>query len=184
MQSQNHRIAEIGRGIWRSSNPGTRYKYSQLKPYLVGAWVSPRTETPQPFWETCARVQSPLERFYSYPLYFSLFPFLVVLSLGTTEKSLALPSLLLPIRCLYTRRQSLWAISSPGWMGPSISVWPYVRWSYSLITFVAQYWTSSRMSTSLFYWEAQTRTEHSRYVSLGLSRGEGSFSSTCCQCFC
>lgn len=36
LQSQNHRIYEIGRDLWRSSNLSTYYEYSQLKQVAQG----------------------------------------------------------------------------------------------------------------------------------------------------
>ena len=36
IQSQNHRIAEIGRDLWRSSNPSICYEYGQLKQVARG----------------------------------------------------------------------------------------------------------------------------------------------------
>lgn len=56
--AQNHRIAEVGRKLWRwpgSNLCSSTATYSrQPKNMLWAFWVSPRTETPQPLWAPCS----------------------------------------------------------------------------------------------------------------------------------
>lgn len=106
IQSQNHRIYEIGRDLWRSSNPRTCYEYSQLKQVAQGH-VLLCFEYLQ--WETHHKLSGKPVPVFNPPwksfacifkrnfLYLSLFTFLLVLSLCMTEKSLALSSKFSPM---------------------------------------------------------------------------------------
>lgn len=89
------------------------------------------------------------------------------LSLYTTEKSLTLPSLLFPIKYLYTLIRYLQAFSRLNSCSSPAS--PHIRCSSPLINFMALHRTSSNMFMSVPYWGAQDWTQHSRY---GLTRAE------------
>ena len=64
---------------------------------------------------------------------FSLCPLPLVLSLGTTEQSLAPSSLHPPCRYWCTLMRSPWAFSSPGWTVPAPSASPHRRFIFSFI---------------------------------------------------
>ena len=70
--------------------------------------------------------------------HFSLCPLPLVLSLGTTEKSLAPFSLQFSVRYLYSLIRSPWAFSSPGWTVP---FHPYERCSSPLIISMVLCWS-------------------------------------------
>ncbi|KAK2540579.1 hypothetical protein Q9966_004304 [Columba livia] len=92
---------------------------------------------------------------------FSLCPLPLVLSLYTTEKSLAPSSLHLPLEYLYTLMRSTRAFSrldSPS----SLSLAPYDRCSRPIIILVALSGTLSSMSVSLLHWRAQRWAQPSR----------------------
>lgn len=99
-------------------------------------------------------------------LHFSYCPLAFILSLATTENSLAPFSSLSPIMCLNTSR-----LNSPS----SLSLFFYMRCSEALTTFTAPHWTCS--STSMSSHNGELRTGLSSCVSPGLSRGKGSFHS-------
>lgn len=107
-QSQIHRTSEIiwsrpspfPELIWRSSGPMPLLRAGSVRAgysgsYPVGFWVSPRMATPQPLWATSFCVWSSVKKFhflFKWNLsYFSLCLLSLVLSLGTTVKSLDPP---------------------------------------------------------------------------------------------
>ena len=138
-----------------------------------GFWKSPRTETPQLPWATCDSAFTVKNCFLMFrrnlPC-FSLWPLPLVLSLGITKNSLALSSLHLHFRYLYTwmrftlepsllqAKQSL--ISQPFLIGEMLQF---------LIIFMAAHWTLSSSSISVFYWRAQNWPQYSR---CGLTNAE------------
>lgn len=110
----------------------------------------------------------------------------LVLTLGTTEKSLILSSLHLLFRCLYTLIRSYSASSStcgqPQLPQPSVLCEMFLSFHHlwgplsdSLC------WALSRMSMSLVYWEPSSGESIPGMVSVVLSREEGSPSLTHCQ---
>ena len=101
--SQNHRTVEVGRDLWRSSRPNPLLKQGHLQlvvqdcvqvasEYLQGRRLHTLLGQPVPV--------------ASHPHSFSLCPLPLVLSLGTTEKSLAPSSLHPPFRYSYTLTRS------------------------------------------------------------------------------
>uniref|UniRef100_A0A8B9QH24 Glycoprotein endo-alpha-1,2-mannosidase n=2 Tax=Apteryx owenii TaxID=8824 RepID=A0A8B9QH24_APTOW len=97
-------------------------------------------------------------------LCFSLCPLPLILSLGTTEKSLAPSSLDPPIRYLYLLiRISLSLLFSRLNRPSSLSFFSYKQCSSPLIVFVALCWTCSSRSVSVLYWGAQNWTQYSRW---------------------
>lgn len=70
--------------------------------------------------------------FKSNVLYFILCPLPLVLSLRTTEKSLALPSSLIPTSYIYTFKWSLWAFCSSGCGIPALLTLPVTSSPFSL----------------------------------------------------
>ena len=101
---------------------------------------------------------------------FSLCSLPLDLSLGTTEKSLALSSLHLPFSYLYMLTRSPWAFSPLGWTVTALSPSSQERCSRPLIIFMALCGTLSNMFMSLLYWGAQIWTQRSRW---GLTRWGG-----------
>ena len=84
----------------------------------------------------------------------------------------------LAIRCILLR--SPWSLVSSRLNSPGpFSLSSHVRCSKPLIVVVALCCTLSSKSTSVLYWGAQHRIQHSRCVSPGRSRGEGPSPSTC-----
>lgn len=86
--------------------------------------------------------------------YFSFCPLLLLLSLFTTEKVLAPPSLHLPlsINLLFSRMNSP---KSPGLSSQE-------RCSHSSVMFVVLHWTLSGVSMSFLYWGPQNWIQHSK----------------------
>lgn len=82
----------------------------------------------------------------------------LVLSPGTTEKSLSLSSLYPPWLYLYTLIRTLWAFSSPDWMAPALS---NNRCINPLVTSEPLFWTLSSSSISLLCLGTQNWTQHS-----------------------
>lgn len=92
-------------------------------------------------------------------LCFSFFPWSLILSLGTTEKSLAPASYTLPwgvsVHCWFP-----WVFSPPPWtFSQSLSVWQMLQ---SLSHFPGPLPDCVSMALSALYWEAQHWTPHSR----------------------
>ena len=97
-------------------------------------------------------------------LCFSLCPLPLVLSLGSTEKSLTPSSVHPSCRYLYTLMRYPWVCSSPGWTVPALLACPRSRCSSPLINFVAFHWALSCMSMSLLCWGAQNWTQYLNFV--------------------
>lgn len=121
IESHNHRTAEAERNLWDLlvQSPCSS---SHLRPIIQdsspgGFWVCRRMETTKDLWETCpgAVSSSPFTKYFLVLawtlLCFRLWPLQYVRSLGTTDNSLALFSLQLPFRCLYTLTRSLSKLS-------------------------------------------------------------------------
>ena len=108
--SQNHRMVEAGSNFWRSSGPiphcWSRDMYTHLPGTMSdGFRISPRMETPQIPWATCASDWSPSQEIYlswCSERNFCVLVLPLILSLGTTEESLAPSSLHSPFSYLYT----------------------------------------------------------------------------------
>lgn len=110
---------------------------------------------------------------------FKLCPLTLVLLPDTTEESLALPSRVVPPH-IYTY-----------WLDPpsllfstlnnssSLSLSLYVKYSCPFNSSAALLWICSSRSLSSFYWGSQAWPQYSCYVSLRLSRGEGSSPLAC-----
>jgi len=110
----------------------------------------------------------------------SLCPLPLVLSVGTTERSLAPSSLLLPTQVFVHTDEITPSLLFSRLSSPSIpSLSSYDRCSSPFIILVAFRWSHPSRSMSHLYWGAQCWTQQSRSVSPGLSRGEGSPPSTC-----
>ena len=98
------------------------------------------------------------------PPVFHFVPLLLVLLLGTIEKSLASPFLHPPFRYLYTlMRSPLSLLFSKLTSSSSLSFSSQKGCSSPFIIFVALHWTLSNTSVYLLYWGAQHWTQHSRY---------------------
>lgn len=107
------------------------------------------------------------------PPRFQLMPTASVLSLGTGWRAFVFftPSLQI---LKHFSKTSHSTFSSPGRTAVSLSSWersshPFISF---FIIFTALYWTLSRMSQCLWYWEAQKWTHHSGVASSGLCRRE------------
>jgi len=189
--SQNHRLAEVGRNLLGSSHPTPaqgRLTYSRLLSTVSrqGLNISRGGESTTSLGRLCQLLitLTVIMFFLMFKwnfLHLNLCPWRLVLSLGTTEK--ASSSLLpphqvfihvgkIPLSLFFSR------LNSPS----SLSLSAYERCPGPLIIFMAIHWSSSSMSTSLFYWGAQKRTQHPRCVSAGLSRGQGTPPVTCWPC--
>lgn len=106
-------MTEIGRHLWMSSflllkEESPKSAYLGLCP--DGFWNPPRMETPQLLWITCVSTQVPSQGKHGCwcsngTSCVSVCPLSLVLSLGTTEKSLCLSSLHLPLSYLYALRK-------------------------------------------------------------------------------
>ena len=136
-------------------------------------------------WSVTLAVRTCFLIFRGNLLCFSLWPWPLVLSLSTTEKSLAPSSLHPPLRYLYTLVRSPWAFSSPGWTVPALSAFPHSgdapvhsssSWSFaghssrSMSLFLTL--RTPELDPALQVWSHQC-----------LSRGGGPPPSTCWQCF-
>ena len=95
-------------------------------------------------------------------LYFNLCLLPFLLSLNTTEKSLA-PSSLLPEQ-VFIHMDKIPPIHFCFWLNSlsSLSLSLYDGCSNPLIIFIALQWTFSSMPMSLLYWGAQDWTQYSR----------------------
>lgn len=112
--------SEIARLLLRSLSPPRPARAESARAgcpeiCLVRFWISPRRKTPQPLWMTCSSAQSSHSKTVFCDVRHSLLCFILcppslVLSLGTTEKSLASSSLLF-IRSLCTSRR--WPLKHP-----------------------------------------------------------------------
>lgn len=94
-EAPKHTISGAGRHLWKLSSPAPLLKAGSARPGClehcpVVFWTSPRMETPQPVWVTCATVWPCSKKGF---LYLCLLP--LIFSLGITEKSVASSSLLL-----------------------------------------------------------------------------------------
>lgn len=122
-------MVEIRRDLWRSSGQTPPAQTEQPMagcPGLCpgGFWMSPWMETPQPPWIACLSAQSPSQQITMYwcsdnPPNFSLWPLPLILSVGTTEKSLAPSSLHSPFS-IYIHWQDPPKLSL-GWPVPALS---------------------------------------------------------------
>ena len=118
-KSQNHRLNEVGRALWKSSGPtpcSSRATYSKLPRIKSRELLKvSKEDSPPALCMVHANALSPTQhRCASWCSSLCLWPH--VLSLGTTEKSLALYSLHLPFRHLPL-----------GWTVPPLSVFPHRR---------------------------------------------------------
>lgn len=111
-------------------------------------------------------------------LYFILCLLCLVLSLRTTGKSFVQSFLFSPIRYLSTWIRSPWAFFASGRTVPAHSASPLIKDvsvpSSSLWRFSGLY-----LSMSVSFWDTKCQIQHSRCVSLVLSRGGGSPPSVC-----
>ena len=115
--------------------------------------ISPRTKSPQTLWATCASAWSPSQCFLMIwwkLLCFSLCPLPLILSLGTTERSLAPSSLCPPFSHLYTLTRSPLSLLSSRLNSPSsLYLSSEERYSGPLVLFLALHWTLQRVHVSL-----------------------------------
>lgn len=130
-----HRRAEVESKLWRSYNQPLYVSPVKLAmttpswwPWLCpdGFWVSLLTESPQILWATCASVWPPSQCFLMFEmnsLVLNLCLLPLGLLLGTTEKSLVtVSSSHHPTRTFIHIMGSPWALSSPGWQDPALSL--------------------------------------------------------------
>lgn len=94
----------------------------------------------------------------------NLFPLPLLLSLGATEKSLALSSVRLPFRYLYTLIRFPWGFSFLSWTATSLPTFPHGREGPSPLI-IQQFlcWNLSSIPMSVLYWRAQNWTQYFRY---------------------
>lgn len=111
-------------------------------PFSFSFWISPKKRIPQQFWAICTSAPSTTQ--YSsaslkfrekFPCY-SLCPLPLVLSRGTTEKSLALLSLHLHRRYTYAPMSFILNLFPSRFTSPSsLNLSLYVKWSSPLTEF-------------------------------------------------
>ena len=133
IDSENHRMAEVGSN-WSSlpAQAGPLFKLSQLP--RKSRWLhnnckdGDSTTSLSNLWQCSVTltVKTCFLVFRLDLLCFILNPLSLVLSQGTTEKSLAPFPSFPPIRCLDTRRRFLWPFSSPDWTVSVLSAFPHV----------------------------------------------------------
>ena len=172
-ESQNHKMVDFGWGLWRSSGPSPCWSSaicSQL-PRTVSRWllcISKHGDftTSLGNLHLCSftlTLKMCLLMFRWNLLCFNWCPLPLLLPLGTTEKSLALPFLHHPFRHLYTLIRSTVSLLFSRLISPSsLSLSLQERCSCPLIIFVALHLTVSSMSMSFLYWGTQNWTQHSR----------------------
>ena len=126
IHSQNHKMAEVGRDLWRSLCP------SQL-PRTASRWplnISEDGDSTTSLGNLCQCLITLTGKkcflmFRGNLLCFCLCPLLLVMSLGTTGRSLALSAMYPPFR--YICWDPPWAFSSPCWTIPALSTFPHGR---------------------------------------------------------
>jgi len=173
-------MAEFGRDPWRSSGPTLLLKQDHQEPgaqdhvqmafeCLQGGRLHNLSGQPLAILGHTHRVKKYFLMFRWTLLCFSLCPLPVVLSLGTTERSLALSASQPPCRYLYTLRRCplirlFSRLNSPSSLSPAAQE----TWSCCLVIFMAICWMLFSMSMSALCWGAQNWTPYSRYNLLGL----------------
>lgn len=110
-------------------------------------------------------------------LYFILCLLCLVLSLRTTGKSFVQSFLFFPIRYLSTWIRSPWDFAS-GRIVPAHSASPLIK-DVSLPSSSLWCFSDLYLSMSVSFWDTKCQIQHSRCVSLVLSRGGGSPPSVC-----
>lgn len=138
-------------GISRSFSPSPLLKAESARAGCSGLcptdhWISPRTNSVFQSWITLTIKRLFLMFKWNF-LYFSLRTFLVVLSLGASEKNLA-SSLHLPMRCLYTLMKyflSFLLAEEPQLFQPLVT-WQMQQLIISMVFL----WNHSSMAMSLF----------------------------------
>ena len=130
-------VVKVGRNLWRSSCPIPLLKHGHLDPGLprtMSRWllnISKDGGSTTSLSNLCqclvtCTVKKCFPMFGGNLLCFSVCTLPLVLSLGTTEKGLALSSLHPRFRYFHTLMRSPWAFSSPGCTVPALSAVPYI----------------------------------------------------------
>lgn len=185
---------EVGRYLWRSlvqpiPSQAETCRASCPEVCPDDFWIPAKVETPQPFWPmrlwqwlVILIVRKCFLMFRGKLLCFSLCSLPLILSLDTSDKSLAPSSLHPPSRYLctmarYPSKSFLLWLNSPS--SPSLS--SHLRCSSLWITFMALGSTLSSVSMSLLYWGAKNWTQDSRCGLTSAAQEEGSPPSSCQQ---
>lgn len=166
IQSQNHRIYEIGRDFWGSSNPSTCCEYSQLKQVLQGhvllcfEYIQGQRQynlsgkpVPvfNPLWKGFGLILNGIPCISVHPHFFLSYH-----CAWQRRVWFCLPNSL-PCRnnnqlFIHMEKISLTFCFSRLNSSISLSMSSYIICPHPLIIFVVHPWTCSRMCTSLFFW--------------------------------
>lgn len=137
VESQNQKVAEIGRDLWRPSGPTTMLKQCRLDwlPRSMSRWllnISKEEDSTTSVGNLWKRLVTPsvkkcLLMFRGNLLRFNLWLSPLGLSLTTTEKCLVPFALNSLFRCLYTLIRIPWDFTRTYWVVPALSAFPDMR---------------------------------------------------------
>lgn len=163
-------MAEVRKGFWRCLLHSPCWKQGRLEQaaqgHCLGFWRAPGSEIPQLQWRVF---------FYVLVKRVSICAHWLLCCHWASLRWVTLPLLYFPHEVFIQLIKFPQSFSFPHWTCASsiisLSFCAWDRCTNLFIIFMALRWAHFSMSTSLFYWEAQNQSQHSRCLTSAEQRG-------------